>query len=190
MNEMYLLKLLKQFHEADGRTDLMKFDKDFLEWLKQYQNLLLLLKDYYQYIELQIDEWNSFEIGKGPLDSIILNKANSISINNDPESEIFIFKGMPYCVSKKGMTLIENSDLFYTYNPYTIEDIKIINKLYKINELVAISAVGKIFDKDKESKIKQLKQQFSDLDINYEKSDDNYFYTLYSPRNLKKLIKK
>ena len=45
----------------------------------------------------------------------------------------------------------------------------------------------KNFDKDKQTKIKQLTEQFSSLDIkvNYEESGDNYFYTLYTPRKVK-----
>lgn len=187
MDKIYLLKLLNQFHEADGITINGEIDNCFLEWLKDYQKVLLHFKDYYEFLGLSIDGWESYELGKGKLDSIILDKSHSISLYSTPKSELFILDNNPLKISREGIEQIEGSDLFYTYNPYTIQDIENIKKLSQIGELISISVCGKNFDKDKQTKIKQLTEQFSSLDIkvNYEESGDNYFYTLYTPRKVK-----
>ena len=187
MNKIYLLKLLKQFHEADGITSLMKVDDSFISWLKEYQQILLQFKDYYESFGLSIDEWDSYELGKGPLDSVILDKSKSISIYGEEKSELFMFDNSIWHISIEGMKSIGGSDLIYTYNPYDIKDIIQIKKIYSFNQLVAISAIGKNYDKDKLIKIKLLDEQFSDFDAkcNYEESGDNYFYTLYTPRKTK-----
>ena len=193
MDKIYLLKLLNQFHEADGITINSKVDDCFLEWLKEYQKILLQFKDYYEFLGLAIDEWKSYELGKGKLDSIILNKSHSISLYAKPKSELFILDNRILKISRECIEQVEGSDLFYTYNPYTMQDIENIKKLSQIGELISITVCGKNFDKDKKSKIKNLNEQFSSLDIkdNYEEYNDNYFYTLYTPRKikLKKLIK-
>ena len=129
----------------------------------------------------------SYELGKGKLDSIILDKSHSISLYNTPKSELFILDNNPLMISREGIEQVEGSDLFYTYNAYTMQDIENIKKLSQIGELISISVCGKNFDKDKQTKIKQLIEHFSSLDIkiNYEEFGDNYFYTLYTPRKVK-----
>ena len=187
MNKTHLLKLLKQFHEADGITSLMKIDDNFISWLKEYQSHLLQLKDYYDSLGLSIDEWDSYELGKGLLDSIILDKNKCISMYAPVKSELFVLDDLPLHISEAGIKIIEGSDLFYTYNPYTIQEIELIKRLSLLGNFISISATGKTFDKNKQSKIKQLDEQFSDFEIkhNYEESGDNYFYTLYTPRHIK-----
>ena len=48
MDKIYLLKLLRQFHEADGITSLMKIDECFISWLKEYQKVLQKANVLYQ----------------------------------------------------------------------------------------------------------------------------------------------
>ena len=190
MDKIYLLKLLKQFHEADGTTILMKMDECFISWLKEYQKVLIQLKDYFDSLGLLIDDWDSYELGKGLLDSIILDKDKCISMYASKKSELIILENLPLHISESGIKKIEGSDLFYTYNPYTIQEIELIKKLSRLEHFISISVAGKIFDKNKQSKIKQLDEQFSNFEIehNYEESDDNYFYTLYTPRHVKRKI--
>ncbi len=187
MNNYYLLKLLRQFHEADGITSLIKIDYSFISWLTEYQKILFKLKEYYDYLGLSIDEWNSYELNKGPLDSIILDKNKCISMYYDNKSELIILDNIPYQISEKIVKNLNLSDLFYTYNPYSIEEIELIKKLSVVNKFIAISVAGKTFDKNKQLKIKQLNDQFINYEINhnYEELNDNYFYTLYTPRHVK-----
>ena len=188
MDKIYLLKLLRQFHEADGITSLMKIDECFISWLKEYQKVLLQLKDYFDSLGLLVDDWDSYELGKGLLDSIILDKDKCISMYTPKKSELIIVDDLPLHISELGINKIEGSDLFYTYNPYTIQEIELIKKLSTLGHFISISAAGKTYDKNKQSKIKELDEQFSDFEIehNYEESGDNYFYTLYTPRYVKR----
>lgn len=187
MDKNYLLKLLNQFHEADGTTNLTKIDEEFLNWLKEYQKILLQFKEYYESIGLSIDEWDSYELGKGNLDSVILDKSHTISLCGSDKLEIFVMENLPMRISKDGIKAINDSDLFYTYNFYTMRDIDSIRLLQKLGEFISISVVGKNFDKDKFFKIKLFDTQFSDYETkcNYEEFGDNYFYTLYTPRYIK-----
>ena len=187
MNKNYLLKLLKQFHEADGIKDFRDIDDGFLEWLDIYQKVLLELKEYYYSIGLEIDDWSAFELGKGLLDSIIIDKEKSISMFNEIKSELIICDSIPFQISEYGIRQIDGSDLFYTYNPYTNQDIEKIKRLCLLGESVAISVAGKTYDKDKSKKILLIKQQFEDLGTteSYEESNDNYFYTFFTPRKIK-----
>lgn len=187
MNKIYLLKLLKQFHEAVGITSVV-IDDSFLSWIREYQILLLSFKEYYYSLGLSIDEFDSYELGKGLLDSIILDKDKCISLYVPNKSELVILDNIPLHISGFGINKIEGSDLFYTYNPYTIQEIELIKKLCELGFYISISALGKLFDKNKQSKIKQLNEHFSDFEVeyNYEESGDNYFYTLYTQRHVKR----
>ncbi len=187
MNKNYLLKLLKQFHEADGIKEYREIDDEFLFWLLEYQKVLLELKEYYYSLGLEIDEWDSFELDKGLLDSIIFDKEKTISMFQDKKSELFLHDNLPFQISEQGIRQISGSDLFYTYNPFSDENIRKMRRLCLIGESIAISAVGKKYDKDVAKKIIMINKQFEDLDTesNYEESHDNYFYTLFTPRKRK-----
>lgn len=191
MNKNYLLKLLNQFHEADGIKEYKEIDDGFMSWLIEYQKVLVLLKEYYYSLGLEIDEWNSFELDKGLLDSIILDKEKTISMFQERKSELFIYDNHPFQISEQGIRQISGSDLFYTYNPFSEENIRKVRRLCLMGELIAISAAGKIYDKDIAKKISMLDKQFEDLETesSYEESRDNYFYTLFTPRKKKAKIK-
>lgn len=191
MNKNYLLKLLKQFHEADGIKEYKDIDDEFLSWLLEYQKVLEELKEYYYSLGLEIDEWSSFELDKGLLDSIILDKEKTISMFQERKSELFIYDNHPFQISEQGIRQISGSDLFYTYNPFSEENIRKLRRLSQIGGLIAISAAGKIYDKDIAKKISMINKQFEDLDTesSYEESRDNYFYTLFTPRKRKAKIK-
>lgn len=193
MNKIYLLKLLQQFHEADGINNENTADEEFLQWLKQYQNVLLELKQYYYYLGLEIDDFDSIEIGKGKLDSIVLDKDKCVSEFIKPMSEIIIFDNSILKASSQGVRCINDIDLFFTYNPYSCDQIKKICDIYKLNQFIAISMCGKNFDKDKMNKLATMKKIRDSLSDNilesYEENQDNYFCSLYSKRYIKKLIK-
>ncbi|MDO4962995.1 MAG: hypothetical protein Q4E75_02695 [bacterium] len=187
MEKIYLLKLLKQFHEADGITNLKELDNGFLTWLKEYQKILLELKNYYDFIGIPIDDDYSYEMGKGLLDSIILDKSHSISSYGEKKSELIIFENQPLVVSKLGIKELQGGNLFYTYNPYTTQDLDLMLKILQIGEPISVSMCGKNFDNDKQQKLKTLSELFMKFELsqNYEESGDNYFYTLYTPRKVK-----
>ena len=187
MNKNYLLKLLKQFHEADGTKEFTEIDEGFLQWLDIYQKVLLELKEYYYSLGLEIDDWYAFEFGKGLLDSIILDKDKCISLFNENKSELFISNFIPFQISEHGIRRIDGSNLVYTYNPYMNQDIEKIKRLYQLGIPIAISVVGKTYDKDKSKKILLIERQFEDLNTrsSYEESNDSYFYTFFTPRKTK-----
>ena len=187
MEKTYLLKLLNKLQEEDGIKDLKKIDDSFLEWLKEYQKLLLHFKDYYDFLGLSIDDWDTYEIGKGSLDSVIIDKTHEISLYGKEKSELYILDNIPLIISDKGIRQIRGSDLIYTYNPYSEYDLQIMKKLSFIGELISVSVCGKNYDKNKQLKIRQLVDFFKEFDgsQNYEESGDNYFYTIFTPRNIK-----
>ena len=191
MNKNYLLKLLKQFHEADGIKEYKEIDDEFLSWIIEYQKVLEELKEYYYSLGLEIDNWSSFELDKGVFDSIILDKEKTISMLQERQSELFVYNGIPFHISEQGIRQISGSDLFYTYNPFSEENVSKVRRLCQIGELIAISAAGKIYDKDIAKKISMINKQFEDLDTesSYDESRDNYFYTLFTPRKRKTKIK-
>lgn len=187
LEKKYLLELLKQFHEAVGIKNLREMNDEFLEWMKEYQMVLLQFKDYYEFLGLSIDDWDAYEIGKGCLDSIIIDKTHAISLYGKEKSELYVFDNQPLIISREGTKQIYGSDLFYTYNPYTNKDLEIIRKLSQIGELISISVCGKNYDRNKELKINQLINSFNEFEVkhNYEQNGDNYFYTIYTPRKVK-----
>lgn len=193
MNKIYLLKLLQQFHEADGIISERTADEEFLQWLKQYQGVLLELKKYYYFLGLDIDDFDSIEIGKGKLDSIVLDKDKCASEFIKPMSEIIIFDNSIIKASSECVRCVNDIDLFFIYNPYDCDQIKKICDIYKLDQFIAISMCGKNFDKDKINKLAIMKKIRDSLGDNilesYEENQDNYFCSLYSKRHIKKLIK-
>ena len=107
------------------------------------------------------------------------------------KSELFIYDNLPFQISEQGIRQISGSDLFYTYNPFSEENVRRVRRLSQIGEFVAISAAGKRYDKDVAKKISMIDKQFEDLETesSYEESQDNYFYTLFTPRKRKSKIK-
>ena len=89
--------------------------------------------------------------------------------------------------SKLSIKEFQGGNLFYTYNPYTTQDLDLILKILQIGEPISVSMCGKNFDNDKQQKLKTLSEIFTKFEViqNYEESGDNYFYTLYTPRKVK-----
>lgn len=192
MDKKYLLNLIHQFQMVAGIMKPNINDDEFLQWLKSYQNVLLKLKEYYVYLGFDIEKLSAYEIGKGSLDSIINDKEFSISKYNNPQSELYIYNEVPYKISSNGMEML-NPDLIYTFNQYCNKELKNFIKLTQIKEQILMSMCGKIYDKDKITKINNLKILLyllgNDIESEYVEEQDNYFYTIYSKQKTKRLIR-
>ena len=197
MDSEYILNLFNQFHKAVG-TSVNDWTSqqnifEFSDWLREYKEVVKKYSLYNEY--LGIDLANPFlaEVGKGKYDSIV--KENAIIISpyattlKKEQSSLIVLENTPLIATQRGIVKSEGIEMFLTHNPYNEQS---INDWYKIhnsqNHDICIGVYGKIYDKNKNEKIKMLEillSNFNDeYEENYDELDDNYFYNIKSSRKV------
>lgn len=206
MKSNYLNELKKQYLSANGLTFFGTKEGEnecFIEWFKERSVSKELYKNYLLLNDIDYNYRKSAEIGKGNFDSIASEFGDSVLLTkyaetfDDRFSERLI-RGVLYVGNKVPCAVIEDVktrshsrllldkiNLFYTQNIYFADQLEKFVKIHNNGKSVLVGAYGKIYDKDRIAKIKQLKnlkEQLLDSKYkeNYIYSGDNYSYFLYT----------
>lgn len=215
--ERYLKKLIEQFKQATGTknvdTNSQEFISEFESWIRQRQlegNEYLGLLDY---MELsKVSDPATAEIGKGQFDTLVKDLDTTIITPYSkgiiiPDSrriitsDFRVYEGTPVLMrqTEKGTTKIDpitsaSTLTFMTQNPYTPTQIANWEQLHNGRENdIIVGIYGSVYDKDTESKIKQIEDLRDRLDDSYKEEyavvGDTYCYAIASERKVKRLVK-
>ena len=210
-NNEYYNYILKQFVEAMNYQIGDFSSPNFMDELSNWINMRYAIGDEYLNYLFEIfgkdfiDSPNTFEVGKGRLDSVVKNLhttlitpyslGNSIDKGRIIHGELGIKNGLPYCYNKKGDEIVKGRVSYYphnfmTHNPYTV------NKIFDWESLrngsinnVIVGVYGNKKEHDIYEKIKMLKN-FRDmlsgsLKEEYITDLDNYYYIVGGVDNRK-----
>lgn len=217
--ELYLYNLIKQYQSALGIKEkdinFPSFMTDFNEWLKDRE---FMGEIYINFIESIDDYWverHQVEVGKGMLDSLVLDSDDTIitpyfeGIENKPgliiPAEFYVYDGQPLAIHHQNNEIqlqtvdLGNSIRFSTHNPYEPKNIQNWEQLLLTGNDITVGVFGSRDDKDFKEKIKQLeplKDKLEQLEggnyysgVNYETLGDCYYYALWSNPKVKRLEK-
>lgn len=213
--EKYLNKLIEQFKNATGTKNVdvnsQEFIKEFSEWVKSRKMIGREYGSFIEYMDVHptIGE-SSVEVGKGKYDSIVLGTeipmitpySEGIERRNGRiiTADFRVYDGTPTIIRhNKGGNQLEIVDTqhirrFITQNPYEQSCISNWEQLHNRGENITVGIFGSIYDKDIESKIKQIEMLRDGIDDEFYKEeyateDDKYYYAISSARKVKKLYK-
>ncbi len=213
----YLDYLYNQFGNSLGfdilnrNVDPNEFMSAFFCWIKKNQLIGDRYRDFVNYMDVKPShENNVVEVGKGKFDSIALNlnlpiitefSAGMTSESYSPiiSKEFVIVHGKPVLFPIFDGSIdafpLSSIDRFMTHNPYSEYFITDWPDLHNNGGNITIGVFGDIHDKDKESKIKMLKELrnkmlLQDLKDEYGTDGDMYFYAIASNRKVKILEQK
>ena len=200
-------KILTQFKEATESTGINGVTSlDFKNWLESRQKIGENYLKFLTSLNLNIDNPFCAEVGKTWYDSLVLPYRTSIMT---PYTEGFNLKsskvipgkfevvsGLPFLERKDGKQLMIPNVLTSTYmtqNPYTSECIFDWEDLHNSGiARIIVGYYGNTFDKDKEEKLKQLKDLKEKLIgqyfIEYDELGDTY-YSVVASCNSKTKVK-
>lgn len=152
------------------------------------------------------------EIGKGKFDTLVKDFDTTIITPYSKDiivpdasrvitSDFRVYEGTPILMrqTEKGTTQIDpitsTSVLtFMTQNPYSQSQIANWEQLHNRRENdIIVGIYGSVYDKDTESKIRQIEDLRDKLDDSYKEEyavvNDTYCYAVASTRKVKKLVK-
>jgi len=210
----YLDYLYNQFGNSMGfdilntNVDADEFMSAFVCWIKKNQLIGEEYKSFVDYMDVTPShEYNIAEVGKGKYDSIALNlnlpiitefSAGMASESYSPiiNKEFFVVSGKPALLplfddSVDAFT-VSSIERFVTHNPYNECFIADWQELHNSGSHITVGVFGDIHDKDKESKIKMLKELRTKMNLvglkdEYATDGDMYFYAIASNRKVKRL---
>lgn len=213
---LYLDFLIMQYKLSTGIKNIdvksETFTSDFTSWINSRNVIREEYKYFIENMKFNFNTTDCAEIGKGNLDSLVKNLDTVIispfsSTFKDVSDDRLINASMK--VNENGPILVEENEIninqkeippyvirtYMTQNPYlpfNIENWENLHNCGKNNIIVGV--YGSTSDKDIESKINQLKKLKEKLTDNfykveYEISNNNYFYAIGSMRNPVQLVK-
>lgn len=197
----YLLNLFKQFNEAKGIKYTNFSDsvyiKYFAEWIKEQELVKERYRDFIEYIGVVIDTSYTVELRKGKYDSIALPNTTIISPYasglGKENMDIVMFQGEPLIIGSNKIIECQVAETYITQNPYSRRQLEGLDYFGGMMAGICLGAYGNLSDKDKEKRIKQIKEYgeiyLPWLQEEYETLDDKYFYLLRSDYKKKKLVK-
>ena len=208
-SENYMDNLIRQFRKAYGLDSVDINDEKFQAEFSEYISELYSHKDDYirllHSLGVYTNDEKTVEVGKGPLDSVVLDTKSTIVTGfskplDSREGKTYqgvhtIRKGDIYMlrIGDRGLEYerldIEPGRIYMTHNMYHKSETSEWYQLVRENE-VLIGAYGREADFDKESKIRKIIDRFDtigDSYCNYGTVDGYYFYAQKSKH--KKLVK-
>ena len=192
MAHRYLIDLMRQYSRETGNNETTLYDQKFLDWLKEYKETLLLLKQYYKEIGINLDSTRILETDKGLSDRIVKDINQQITHFYDPyeyidynKSGILVRTNSLDRDSRRPETPISGTDLVFTFNPYNFQNIVMYNDLANQNIPISIAMTGMLNDNYKKQKTDDLKYilQYLPKCEYVEKEDKDsgrYFKCIYS----------
>lgn len=214
--EKYLIKLIEQYKSATGtkKVDInsKKFINEFTDWLKTRKIMGKKYTSFINYmgVEPTIIGEESVEIGKGKLDSIALDTGiymitpyfEGIKIKNAGiiNADFEVYDGIPNMIkhNKDGnqIKVVDSNYIrrFLTHNPYEQNCIRNWHELHNKGKNITVGVFGSIYDKDTESKIRQIKNLRDKLNDSYKEDyavfGEDYCYAISSDeKKVKRLVK-
>ncbi len=215
--ERYLNKLIEQFKQATGTKNVdvnsQTFISEFSSWIKSRQAIGEDYLGLLDYMELhRIGEAETAEIGKGKFDTLVKDLDTTIITPYSkgiivPDStriitsDFRVYEGTPILMrqTEKETTQIDpitytSALTFMTQNPYTQAQIANWEQLHNGRENnIVVGIYGSVYDKDTESKIRQIEDLRDKLDGSYKEEytvfGDTYCYAIASERKVKRLVK-
>lgn len=200
----YLNNLKLQFAKAKGLEGKSIDNDDFINWMKEQQQI----KEYYQHYLLTMglfyNDKTSVELGKGKYDTItscdtlatiITRYADTFSSDNNRKKIIY---GEFVVRNEENVALVENRlkrghfviplehyNLFYTQNSCVSQDLLSLLQIHNKGGHIVMGAYGILKDKDRIAKIKYLRMLKESVINNNLKEDyayvnDCYLYFLHS----------
>ena len=205
--DIYLEKLMKQFTKANGLNSIdmnsLEFLNEFKEWVTRQRVVSRDYKDLLNYMQIPLSK--IAEVGKGEFDSLALNNnllmitpyAEELALEKDKiiNADFMVTVEKPLLIGpdKKEIILDRRINSFMTYNPYEEEDIINWELLVGQGYPITTGVYGKIYDQDKTTKIKLLKNLknkiLQEVQEEYVTLEDKYLYVIYSTPKIKKLNK-
>lgn len=209
MEKNYINKLIEQFKSATGTKNIdvtsEVFISEFSEWIKKR---MAISKGYVNFVDYMgvypSIGYSTYEIGKGKYDSIAkeagicmitpyFEDVPSIDVPSIIKADFEFCLDTPIIVRKdNGKYLSEVLDTkfidrFITQNPYNQYCIRNWEQLHNVGENITVGVYGNTFDKDMESKFKQiemLRDGFVDGCFKEEHGidGDSYYYVVSSNR--------
>ncbi len=190
---------MSQFNSAKGikKIDISSEDyiNDFAHWLYEQNKALEELKKYFANYDIDINDSNIAEVGKGKYDSIVLPTTRIISpfgeTLNKENNELLVYQGEPIITGSevKGQVV----DRFMTHNPYYYEQISEWPLLHFNGYDIIVGYCGYVNDLnilEKENQLNLLKQNLEQgCIVNYDTINDVYVCFIKSRRKVKKLSK-
>lgn len=211
--DKYLKLLIMQFKQATGTKNVdinsEQFIKEFSEWIKGRK---LIGSDYASFIDyMQVFPTlgdSTVEIGKGKHDSIVLGSnipiitPHSEGIIHDAgiiTADFRVYDTAPFMIRhNKVDNQVEEINTeyirrFMTQNPYAPSDIQNWDQLHNRGDNITVGIFGSIYDKDIDSKIRQiemLRDKMSDgYKEDYATDNDSYYYAIASTRKVNVKVK-
>ena len=206
----YLNNLINQFKAATGTKyvdiNSQEFISEFSEWIKSRR---IIGAEYFFFIQnmgVEPDIFDGgYEIGKGAHDSIVLGTSTPlITPYSDgiisPENKIIKAKfGMFYNIPvlygndcddvELRVREINNIRRVITQNPYDQKCIRDWEIFHNGGENITVGVFGNTYDKDIESKIRQIEMLKEKMDEGYEEDfttdRDMYYYAISSNRKIR-----
>ena len=207
MEHDYMVELIRQFKKARG---LDKFDindegfqrefTDYIQEMYSHRNEYIRLL---HTLNVYTDDERTVEVGKGPLDSAVIDTKSTIVTpvyNLFEEREGKTFEGTSIIhngdICMKKIDGIEELDIasgrvYMTHNMYHFRNTEGWYQLTYGND-VLIGAYGRIIDNDKDKKIKKINERFNEIGnafVNHGIVDDYYYYAMKSKPKTKELVK-
>lgn len=199
MKNIYMNKLLKQYHDSIGmihEKHLGEFDQSFIEWIISNNELVKEYGEFLIDILGQTDPSIVIETNKGQFDSlhsfgfqIASPFAESLGKTN---KHILTFGEEVLISSPEGVEQIINKYLL-AHNPYSPKEVLTWPTIPFHGNDIIVGVYGKTYDKDMDSKIDLLDDLQDRLvtpcERHYSTDNDSYFYTFVSKPKIKRHIK-
>lgn len=190
----YYHKLFSLFVKAKGikRKELKQnrnlLTKEFYNWIPIYMEQSSEYRNYLiNYMGLDLNDPYLMELDKGYIDSVIDKNAIMVSkyaFTKGNENSMLVFDDRDniMLMKNKGIYSIDNIDTIMTHNPYSLEEIKRVEKtINNFNKEIILGVYGNINDYDRKTKINHLKKvrdSIPNIEYDYNEKEDNYFYVL------------
>lgn len=199
MKYKYILMLYKQYCESVGKSyDKYKLmtDNEFIAYLSLLKKQVSSYKKYLKYLGLSLNSDTTIELNKGKYDTlgedavtIVSPFAETVGYRN---SELIVCENAPFIVMGPSIYSAYNCDLFLTHNPFNGETVGNLTELHNSGTNVCIGVYGKNSDKNKEEKIKMLRnceeEMYYGCEFHYDTEGDDYYSCIKSEGKVKKLI--
>ena len=187
--------LLKQYNRATGSKCKTIYDKGFKEWLDKYS---YELNAYIEFLESQgykFKDSNIAELDKGPFDSILVRRTadniekrlitENASTINIPVRKVKIAKKEIKIYHNGQLFPIDEYDSFMSYNLSSRSQLDRFSMMHNLNKSIIYGVFGHNDDLDKMKKLADVRSIYENMNdgefnINYENSDNTYFYMVAS----------